>query len=168
MNQLISVAVHMMNEWTLYLWLGFWPVMLVVEMIILRWRATGPGKPKTISMVARDMGWHMNGMVYLWAMCGTHWWWNGPAWAPVWTAVLTWVILLVLLIVDYFMYRTAQIQTAKDFADGLPMKTYMRSVNGVVHEWPYTNPLRLWWRAPPLWLAVGALAGRILFPQAAI
>lgn len=124
-----------MNTVTLVVFLAFWPVWLVWEIVILARRAQPGDKPKTISMVARDMGWKMNSLVYLWSGLGAHFWWNAAAWAPYLTGALFWVIFLVLGVADWLFSAT----------DARP-----------------------WYRTPVLWMAIGALSGRFLFPQAGV
>lgn len=126
---------------TFWVWVGFWPAWIAWELVLLRLRALPGDKPKTISMVARDRGWQLNSVVYAFGGLTTHFWWPSPHWGSVVGGVAFWVALLVLFGVD-------------------------------VALWPF-SPERaprwaLWARWPLLWLVVGALAGRFLFPQPGI
>jgi hypothetical protein len=128
---------------TLIIWVSIWPAWLILEIVLLikRGQSTRP-LPKTISMVARDMGWRVNLIPYLWSGMATHWWWlaSNP-YPPVLEGVLGtffWVIGLALLIWDISLWRVS-----RDEYVGL----------GLVVR----NPLT--------WLIVGAMAGRLLFPQ---
>jgi hypothetical protein len=89
---------------TFWVFVGFWPAWLVWELVLLRLRATDPEKPKTISMVARDIGWKMNVLVYLWSGLGSHYWWNGSTYATVLGAAVFWGVAAALLVEDFARY----------------------------------------------------------------
>lgn len=137
--------------------LGIWPLWLVLEIVLLVLRAKPrPSSevvfrrvelgeltpeqaaelllppPKTISMVAKS--WRITTVVYLWAGCAAHWWWNGPTPTTVPGGILFWLIPVGLLVGD-------------------------------ILEWKRPDGFRPWYRNPLLWLVLGALAGRFLFPQ---
>jgi hypothetical protein len=128
------------NTFTLFVFLGFWPAWLVWELVLLRLRALPGDKPKTISMVARDRGYQLNVVVYLWGGLATHFWWLGSTWATVPGAIAFWVLPLLLLVADIVLWNWPR------------------------ESWP---PWLRFARQPLLWLVVGALAGRFLFPQSA-
>lgn len=124
---------------TLWVFLCFWPPWLVWELVLLALRRKSGAPPKTISMVARDRGWHLSSVVYLWGGLATHFWWPAQ-WATVVGSALFWGIAVALLAWDVYLWRHE------------------------VWAWP-TWRRRL--RQPLLWLVIGALAGHFLFPQAA-
>jgi hypothetical protein len=125
---------------TAIVFLAVWPLWLAWELVLLRLRATAEGQPpKTISMVARDIGWKSSCLVYLWAGLAAHYWWTGAAWGTVAGGIAFWLIAVALLVEDAILWRS-------------PRDTW---------------PLWLYWqRLPALWLALGLAAGRLLFPQA--
>jgi hypothetical protein len=129
-----------MDTVTLIIFLSFWPVWMIWELILLWFRSDGQ-PVKTISMVAQGMGYRSSALVYLWSGLATHFWWPGPSWASVPGAVAFWVIALLLILEDLFLL-IAKIRQPDDL---------------------------IWWakvqRAPPLLMAIGALAGHFLFPQ---
>lgn len=126
------------NRITLGLFLGLpWAPFLIWELVLLYLRGKGI-YVQTISMVAKDYGPHMNSVVYLWAGLATHYWWNGQAWATVIGGVSFWVIALLLVIFDVCLWPT-------DKANWAQWLTVLRH--------------------PGLWMILGALAGRFLFPQ---
>jgi hypothetical protein len=128
----------MIDTITFWVFVAIWPVWLVWELVLLKMRASGPEKPRTISMVARDLGWRANMIVYLWAGLSTHYWWPGKAWSSVAGGVTFWLIALALLIED------------------LCLKKHPPA------EWPTWLK---WQRLPLVWLVIGLLAGHFLFPQ---
>jgi hypothetical protein len=129
------------DDITLLVFLGFWPVWLVWELVLL-WLRSRPGeKPKTISMVARDRGHHLSSVAYLWGGLATHFWWPSEAWATVPGSVAFWVVALGLVVWDVDLWR-------------MPVWAWPRWLVRV--------------RAPLLWLILGGLAGRFLFPQRGI
>ncbi len=128
------------NTATLIIWLFPWALWLVWELVVLWQRRPGSQtKPRTISMVARNYGHRLTVVVYLWAAMASHWWWPAAHFAPVWMGITFWAIPLALLFWDI----------------GLWMKP--------LSEWP---PWLWVVRNPLVWLGVGFLAGRFLFPQA--
>ena len=126
-----------MTTTTLVLFLSPWGIWLVWELWILWQRRSGHG-PETISMVARDFGPRLTVLTYLWGGMAAHWWLPAKAFAPTWAGVLFWAVPVALLVWDLALIHSEP----KDW----PM--WLRTV-----------------RLPPVWLAVGALAGRFLFPQ---
>lgn len=134
------------NAITLVVFLAFWPAWLVWELVLLVRRANDvPDKPitKLISMVARDIGPKASSVVYLWSGLGAHFWWTGqpyPGAADVIAAVLFWVLAVVLGVWDLTLLKTDR-------------ALWSRTLTVV--------------RSPLVWLVVGLLAGRFLFPQAA-
>lgn len=130
-----------MNTATLVILLAPWGLWMLWELVILyQRRPDSPTKPATISMVAMRHRWHLTSMAYTWGGMGTHWLWPAPAFAPVWMGVAFWVVALGLLISDVALWKSNP-------------ATWPRWVKLV--------------RLPLLWLALGALAGRLLFPQVA-
>ena len=123
---------------TFWLFLGIWPIWGVWELALLWWRGQGI-RVGTISMVAKDRASKLTCLVYLWAGLGAHYWWTGPHWAPAWSALLFWAVAVGLLVEDVALW------------------------GGDKASWPAW--LR-WQRWPPLWLCLGVLSGRFLFPQA--
>lgn len=124
---------------TLWVFIGFWPLWFIWEMALLIMRGTPGGEfPETISMVARDRGWHMAAIVYLWGGLATHYWWPTNTWATVPGSIIFWGIALLLLVQDVVLW------------------------NSDVSTWA---KWLLWQRWPLMWLFVGLLSGRFLFPQ---
>jgi hypothetical protein len=131
------------DQITLIVWLSMWPVFLIWEIILLLMRGAGWAEmPALISMVAREYGWSLSAVVYVWFGLGAHFWWNASARYPgVWdtiTALSFWLICVALLVWDIVLWRS-------DFT-----------------AWP--TALR-WARWPVAWMVAGALSGRFLFPQ---
>ena len=133
-----------LNRITLWIFLGFWPVWLVWEIALLIMRGAGVAQlPSLISMVARDRGWSLSSVVYLWFGLGAHFWANTDKVYPGATntilSISFWVIAVALLVWDITLWRT-------DFV-----------------MW---SPVLRWFRWPVAWMIAGALSGRFLFPQA--
>lgn len=124
---------------TFVLFVAIWPVWLVWELVLLRLRATQQTPPKTISMVARDLGWKSTSLIYLWCGLAAHYWWTGTDWGGVPGGIAFWLISVALLVEDVVLWKR-------------PRETWPR--------WLY------WQRFPAVWMALGLLAGRLLFPQA--
>lgn len=131
---------------TFCVWMGMWPVWLIWEivLILLRkwWRPKDGARQLVmlISMVARDRGWQLNSVVYTWFGLGAHFWWNAAAWGPAWMGVCFWAGVVILFVCDIANWNS-----------DVPRA-----------DWP---KWRRWVRYPLLWMVVGTLAGRILFPQ---
>jgi hypothetical protein len=128
---------------TLGIFVGFWPVWLVWECVLLILRGAHPHElPGLISMVARDRGWSLTCVVYLWSGLAAHFWVNaGGRYAGAWDAVAAvsfWLIAVVLLAWDVALWRS-------DFV-----------------VW---SPALRWARWPVAWMLFGTLSGRFLFPQ---
>lgn len=135
----------MIDSITFWVFLLVWPIWLVWELALLYWRATGTSHPQTISMVARDLGWKLSGLVYLWAGCAAHWWWNGPLLPTlvlqVVFGVLFWALAAVLFVQDYWL-------------------RYL--------DREFWSPFLRFQRNPLTVMVVGALCGRFLFPQVGV
>ena len=130
-----------LNDATLLVFLCVWPLWLAWELVILWKRRPGtPTKPKTISMVSKDYGRRLSSIVYIWGGMASHWWVPAKAFAPLWMQILFWLLAGALLALDVMLWRWP------------------------VEEWPQWVRLA---RTPLLWLGVGFLAGRFLFPQVA-
>jgi hypothetical protein len=129
-----------MDSITFWVFVLLWPVWLAWELVLLRLRAVEQDKPKTISMVARDLGWKASSIVYVWGGLATHFWWTAPGWAPAWSAVIFWFLAAALLVEDAALW-------------GSDRSTWK--------GWVQVQ------RFPPLILGAGLLAGRLLFPQIA-
>lgn len=114
-----------------------WLVALVVELVLLWQRARKGPKPPTISMVLRDVRYHLTSSVYMLSGLLTHWFvpWRH---ATVVGGVLFWLIALGLVVWDALLWRH-------------PVET-----------WPAWQRRA---RFPPMWLILGALSGLVLFPQ---
>lgn len=126
------------DQVTLWVFLLPWPIWLVWELVLL-WRRRKAPRPKTISMVARDLRYHLTSVVYLLSGLLVHWFapWRH---ATVAGGVLFWVVALGLFVWDLALWKR-------------PVET-----------WPAGLKIS---RDPPLWLCAGALAGLVLFPQGA-
>ncbi len=127
------------NQITFWVFLSFWPVWLLWEIALLIMRGQGWAEiPDTISMVARDRGWHVSSVVYLLGGLATHFWWNSRKWASVAGSIIFWVVVLGLLGQDIYLWNSAY------------------------ETWPIWLRIERW---PLMWLGLGSLAGRFLFPQ---
>jgi hypothetical protein len=128
-----------MNTVTTLVFLSPWAVFFVWESVILYKRMKHRPLPKTISMVARDLRYHTTSVIYMWGGMASHWWWPSAEFAPVWAGVTFWCMGIALLIAD--------ILTARSHWGWWP--DYLKTL-----------------KHPLLWLAVGFLSGKLLFPQA--
>lgn len=127
------------NTLTLLIFVFPWGLWLGWEIYLLVRRGNGH-KVKTLSMQARDYGHKLTSVVWIWGAMSGHWWWPAPALAPVALGVFFWLIALGLVGWDAILWR--------------------REV------WAYGKWLKRA-RWPILWLVLGLLAGRFLFPQMA-
>lgn len=131
----------MLHNITFIVFIAIWPVWLVLDLIIL-WKrghhGTGP-IPETVSMVARDSGWRLSIIPYLWGAMATHYWWPGKVWGSTADGIVFWLVALLLLIQDVILWKR-------------PVST-----------WP---KWLVWQRWPILLLLVGAILGKLLFSQA--
>lgn len=121
--------------WTFVI--GIWALWLVWEMVLLALRGTGT-YVKTISMVARDSAFRLNSVCYAWGGMATHWFWPGSEWATVAGSIIFWVLCAALLVQDILLWKT-------------PRETL--------------HPVVRWLRFPMVPVIVGAVAGKLLFPQ---
>lgn len=127
------------NRATLVVLLSPWAVWLCWEVCLLARRA-GPGpKVKTISMVARDLRYHMTSVVFLTSGMAAHWWVPWRA-ATVAGSIFFWVNAALLLAWDVLLRDK-------------PPET-----------WAAWERLA---RTPWVWLILGAASGLVLFPQGA-
>lgn len=75
MNAATSQTDMTTNAITLIVFLAFWPVWLAWEIYLLIKRGEGVNV-KTLSMVARDRGWQLNSVVYVYCGLAAHFWWT--------------------------------------------------------------------------------------------
>ncbi len=122
---------------TLWILLFPWALWLGWEVYLLVRRGQGV-RVKTISMVARDHGPRISSVLYCWSGMAAHWWWPGDHHAAVWGSIAFWALVLVLLAEDVYLW-------------GIDVKW-----------WPVWLQ---WQRKPVLILALGFIAGKLLFPQ---
>ena len=134
MNALLPI-----DKVTVWLFVGFWPIWLVWEFVLLKLRGANPSVD-LISMVARDRGYQFTAMVFAWGSLAAHYWanWRDLPWETPIPAVTFWVLLVLACVWDFFLWNT-----------------------------PYAT-LPLWMRIvrfPGTMLFLGLLNGFLLFPQ---
>lgn len=78
---------------------GPWAFMLTWEVVALILRAMGY-RVGTISMVARDMGWHAVFIPFLWGGMASHWWWPAAKFAHPALGVAFWALAVALFAWD--------------------------------------------------------------------
>ncbi len=122
---------------TLILSLLYLPLWLGLEIFLIARRGQGV-RIGTISMVMRDRAAHMSSVVYLHGGMASHWYWPGDYPATVWGSIVFWVALLAFLVQDIYLWKVA------------------------TKWWPMWLQ---WQRKPILILALGFIAGKLLFPQ---
>lgn len=134
------MSVAQIDNLTFWVWVGFVPVWLAWELLLLRWRATKElgGIPRTISMIARDRGWQLSSMVYLWCGLASHFWIPSKAYAHPVAGVAFWAVGVALLGWDFSLAGTDRA------------------------AWP---KWQRWARFPALVVALGFACGWLLFPQ---
>jgi hypothetical protein len=127
------------------LWVFLTPVITYVpwELVVVLWlrpraKRLGLPMPKTISMVARGLGYRVAALVYLWFGLGVHFWLNRSTWGSAPAGVVFWLVPVALAVWAGFDW-------------GTDPQTWPRWKRTVLH---------------PFFVApVGALAGYLLFPQ---
>lgn len=127
------------DDVTFWVWLGKYPVWLVLELLLLMLRGEGVSVG-TLSIVAKTRGRQLTAAIYFDTAMPIHWW--APiGWATAWGTVVFWVLQALLLVWNIIRWRA----TARP-----------------VEEWPRWERWLNW----PVWyLAAGPAAAALLFPQ---
>lgn len=126
---------------TFWIFIGFWPIYIVWELILLYMRSVHPSVD-LISMVARDRSYQLTAMAFAWGSLAAHFWMNWrevPMDSPV-LGVLFFGLIAAVLASDLLLWKTAY--------ESLPL--WARVV-----------------RFPGTMLLLGLLNGFLLFPQKA-
>jgi hypothetical protein len=131
------MSFHATNTVTLLVLLAPWVLFLVWEVYVLVRRGSDV-RVRTISMVAKEKGFHLSSVIYVWAGMASHWWWPSARPGPDWAAVLFWGLIVPLLVHDVVRWPVGHL------------------------FWPRRERVAF---NPLLILVLGFVAGKVLFPQ---
>lgn len=134
MNELLPI-----DRFTFWLFVGFWPVWLVWELVLVKLRGHDPSVD-LISMVARDRAYQLTALAFVWGSLAAHFWanWRHLPWSSPAPAVAFWILIALACVWDWRLW-----------------------------EVPYAT-MPLWTRVvrfPGVMLFLGLLNGFLLFPQ---
>lgn len=134
MNQILTI-----DKFTFYLVLGFWPIWIIWELILLYLRGHNPSVD-LISMVARDRSYQMSALAFAWGSLAAHFWanWRYLPWTGWPFGVMFFLLILLVLIWDVALW------------------------NAPYAELPYWIRVV---RFPGVMLGLGLLNGFLVFPQ---
>ena len=127
------------DKFTFWLVIGFWPIWIVWELVLLILRGHNPSVD-LISMVARDRSYQMSSLAFAWGSLAAHFWanWRDVPWTGAVFGVAFFLLIALVLTWDVFLWNT-----------------------------PYAS-LPLWTRVvrfPGTMLFMGLLNGFLVFPQ---
>lgn len=134
MNTLLPI-----DKFTFWLVIGFWPIWIVWELILLKLRGSNPSVD-LISMVARDRSYQMASLAFAWGSLAGHFWmnWRDLPWHSPVLGVLFFALIAAVLVWDVTLWS-------------VPYETLHWSARLV--------------RFPGTMLILGLLNGFLVFPQ---
>jgi hypothetical protein len=97
-----------MNNFTFWLVIGFWPIWIIWELVLLILRGHDPSVG-LISMVARDRSYQMASLAFAWGSLAGHFWanWRDVPWDGWYFGVSFFLLILLVFIWDVSLWNTA-------------------------------------------------------------
>ena len=101
MNQLLPI-----DKFTFWLVIGFWPIWIVWELVLLVLRGHNPSVD-LISMVARDRSYQMASLAFAWGSLAGHFWmnWRDLPWSSPILGVLFFLLIALVLVWDITIWN---------------------------------------------------------------